>query len=100
MYSIDIKKCSLSILKSLVLSRDDAKVELLEIGVLDQCLSIVQSYPEEDIDNEIVGLALDLLSQSAIKQPRIREELTVKKAQEKVCIQLKNLIDNLIKKVD
>ena len=38
LYSIDIKKCSLSILKSLVLSRDDAKIELLENGVLDQCL--------------------------------------------------------------
>jgi hypothetical protein len=28
-------------LKSLVLSRDDAKTELLENGVLDQCLSYV-----------------------------------------------------------
>ena len=41
LFSIDIKKCSLSILKSLVLSRDDAKTELLENGVLDQCLSYV-----------------------------------------------------------
>jgi hypothetical protein len=79
-FSIDIKKCSLSILKSLVLSRDDAKIELLENGVLDQCLSYIQSYPEDDIDNEIVGLALDLLSQSTVKQTNIRNELTAKKA--------------------
>jgi len=67
-------------LKSLVLSRDDAKIELLENGVLDQCLSYIQSYPEDDIDNEIVGLALDLLSQSTVKQSKIRDELTAKKA--------------------
>jgi hypothetical protein len=79
-FSIDIKKCSLSILKSLVLSRDDAKIELLENGILDQCLSYIQSYPEDDTDNEIVGLALDLLSQSTVKQTNIRNELTAKKA--------------------
>lgn len=67
-------------MKSLVLSRDDAKIELLENGVLDQCLSYIQSYPEDDIDNEIVGLALDLLSQSTVKQSKIRDELTAKKA--------------------
>jgi hypothetical protein len=62
------------------LSRDDAKIELLENGVLDQCLSYIQSYPEDDIDNEIAGLSLDLLSQSTVKQLRIRDELTSKKA--------------------
>ena len=67
-------------MKSLVLSRDDAKIELLENGVLDQCLSYIQSYPEDDIDNEILGLALDLLSQSTVKQTNIRNELTAKKA--------------------
>jgi len=47
-----------------VQTRDDAKLELLDNGVLDQCLNYISSYPDEDIDNEIMGLALDLVSQS------------------------------------
>ncbi len=65
--SIEIKKCSLSILKNLVQFREDSKLELFDNGILDQCLSYIDSYPDEDVDNEILGLALDLISQSSIK---------------------------------
>ena len=34
-YSIDIKKCSLKVLKTLAFARDDAKTEILDNGVID-----------------------------------------------------------------
>ena len=40
-FSIDIKKCSLKVLKTLALARDDAKSEILENGVIDQCLTYI-----------------------------------------------------------
>jgi hypothetical protein len=78
MFSIEIKKCSLSILKNLAQSRDDAKTEFLDNGILDQCLTYIETYPNDDIDNEILGLSLDLISQASFKQPKIRNELTDK----------------------
>ena len=39
--SIDIKKCSLKVLKTLALARDDAKSEILDNGVIDQCLTYI-----------------------------------------------------------
>ena len=44
--------------------RDEAKVEILDCGVLEQCLSHIEKYPDDDIDHDILSLSLDLISQS------------------------------------
>lgn len=61
-YSIDIKKISLSILCNLIVSREDAKIELLENGVIELCINNIDKYPEDDIDHEILCHSLDLIS--------------------------------------
>ena len=40
-HSIEIKKCSLKVLKTLAVARDDAKTEILDNGVIDQCLTYI-----------------------------------------------------------
>ena len=42
--------------------RDEAKVEILDCGVLEQCLSHIEKYPDDDIDHDILSLSLDLIS--------------------------------------
>lgn len=36
----------------------------MECGVLEQCLQYIDQYPCEDVDFEILGLALDLTANS------------------------------------
>lgn len=61
-YSIDIKKIALNILCYLVVVRSDAKNEILENGVLEQCIRHIDLYPEDDVDEEILALSLELIS--------------------------------------
>ena len=49
-------------LKTLALARDDAKTEILDNGVIDQCLTYIQQYPQDEVDTEVLGLALDIIS--------------------------------------
>jgi hypothetical protein len=36
-------------------AREDAKLEIMECGVIEQCLQTIKEYPTEDIDSELFG---------------------------------------------
>ena len=60
---MDIKKTALSILCQLLkLKGSDIKQEMLDLGVIGQCIANVEKYPEDDVDPEILCLSLDLLA--------------------------------------
>jgi len=46
----------------LVQSRDDAKHEIIETEIIDLCINLIDKYPEEDVDHEILCLSLTLIS--------------------------------------
>jgi hypothetical protein len=60
--SIDIKKCALSVLKGLAGQRNDAQLDIMKTGLLQQALANIKAYPADDLDQEVLGLFLDLLS--------------------------------------
>eukprot|EP00347_Sterkiella_histriomuscorum_P022045 403331879 len=99
-YNIDIKKVSLSILCNLVKNRDDAKLEILENGVIDLCLNNVDKYPEDDIDHEILCSSLSLISQAVPRQPKIQQTIISQNGLNKIVVQLKIAMDQLSRKPD
>lgn len=44
--------------------REDCRTEMKDWGVLEQCLKHVESYPDEEVDDDTLALSLDLISQS------------------------------------
>lgn len=48
-------------------SRSDAKIEIIENGIIELCLNNIDKYPEDDIDHEILCLSLSLVSLAVSK---------------------------------
>lgn len=61
---MDIKKSALSMLGNMATIRSDAKNEVNEHGVLQQCLKHIENFPDEDVDSSVLVLSLGIISQA------------------------------------
>lgn len=61
-YNIDIKKQALQLLSQLTCFSQETQIEAKDSGVIDLCITQIDNYPDDEVDEEVLIDAIDLLS--------------------------------------
>lgn len=77
----------------MIKSREEAKIEIMENGVVELGLNNIDRYPEDDVDPEIMTLSLSLIAQAVTKQPKVSQLVLSKQGLNKIIVQFKLVLD-------